>query len=255
MSAPVHPRRVTREARAFVIGAGAGFIAGVFILSAVVWQYGNVIGSRNVLVPAPVDIPAPTARWSDTAVDEVPDATIVPAEPVESIGTSGGPLPATPSPEAVIGPPASSPEELSDRNLIIPVEGVSAGDLTRSFDDARSGERRHQAIDIMAPRNTPIRAVENGRIARLFQSRAGGITIYQFDPSERFCYYYAHLERYASGLREGQEVRQGEIIGYVGTSGNAPENAPHLHFAVYRLTDEKRWWEGTPIDPYDILRQ
>jgi murein DD-endopeptidase MepM/ murein hydrolase activator NlpD len=188
-------------------------------------------------------------------VDDVPEAALVPAVRSEPIGTSGGPAPATPSPEPVIGPPASSPEELTGRGLVIPVEGVSADELTRSFDDPRGGERRHQAIDIMAPRNTPVRAVEGGRIARLFESRAGGITIYQFDPSERFCYYYAHLERYAPGLREGQQVRKGEIIGFVGTTGNAPPGAPHLHFAVFRLTDEKRWWEGTPIDPYDILRQ
>ena len=103
-------------------------------------------------------------------------------------------------------------------------------------------------------RNTPVRAVESGRIARLFFSKAGGITIYQFDPTERFCYYYAHLERYAEGLREGQRVQKGQVIGYVGTSGNAPEDTPHLHFAIFRLTAEKHWWEGTPIDPYDILR-
>jgi peptidoglycan LD-endopeptidase LytH len=97
-------------------------------------------------------------------------------------------------------------------------------------------------------------AVEPGRIAKLFNSKAGGITIYQFDPTEQFCYYYAHLERYADGLQEGQHVDKGQVIGYVGVSGNAPKDTPHLHFAVFRLGPTKRWWEGTPIDPYDLLR-
>jgi murein DD-endopeptidase MepM/ murein hydrolase activator NlpD len=100
-----------------------------------------------------------------------------------------------------------------------------------------------------------VKAVDAGTIARLFYSKAGGITIYQFDPSERFCYYYAHLERYADGLREGDVVKKGQVVGYVGISGNAPKNTPHLHFAVFRLTAAKRWWEGTPIDPYDLLHR
>lgn len=249
------PRRLRGEARAFTIGAGAGFIAGIFVLSAVVWQYGNVIGSRSAALEHPAGAPAAVARWSDSGAGHVPDAVMMPAEAADTIGTSGGPAPPAPSPEAVIGPTPSSPSELADRALAIPVDGVTADQLTRSFDDRRGGARQHRAIDIMAPRNTPIRAVEDGRIARLFQSRAGGITVYQFDPSERFCYYYAHLERYADGLKEGQRVRKGQIIGYVGTSGNAAPDAPHLHFAVYRLTEDKRWWEGTPIDPYDILRR
>jgi murein DD-endopeptidase MepM/ murein hydrolase activator NlpD len=144
--------------------------------------------------------------------------------------------------------------ELEDRDLIIPVEGVTADQLTRSFSQARGDSRRHEAIDILAPRNTPVKAVDEGRIARLFQSKAGGITIYQFDATERYCYYYAHLERYAEGLQEGDAVKKGEVIGYVGTSGNAPKDTPHLHFAVFRLSEAKRWWEGTPIDPFDILQ-
>ncbi|MBA3295645.1 MAG: M23 family metallopeptidase [Acidobacteria bacterium] len=109
-------------------------------------------------------------------------------------------------------------------------------------------------MDILAPTGTPVKAVEAGRIARLFFSKAGGITIYQFDPTERFCYYYAHLDRYATGLREGDRVKQGQVVGYVGVSGNAPKNTPHLHFAVFRLNADKKWWEGVPIDPYEILR-
>ena len=96
-------------------------------------------------------------------------------------------------------------------------------------------------------------AVTNGTIAKIFESKAGGHTVYQFDADGRLCYYYAHLERYADGLHEGQAVTQGDVIGYVGTSGNAPANTPHLHFAVYQLDAEKRWWKGTPLDPYDVF--
>lgn len=240
-----------REARTFVLGAACGFLAGVFVLSAVVWQYGNVIGSRAASLRHPADPPPALARWTDGTHDG-DDAVIRPAEPASS-GTSGGPAPPTPSPETLIGPTPSSPSDLAERGLSIPVDGVTRDQLTRSFDDRRGSDRLHQAIDILAPRHTPVRAVEDGTIARLFNSRAGGITVYQFDPTERYCYYYAHLERYAEGLQEGQHVRQGQVIGYVGTSGNAPPGTPHLHFAVYRLTGEKRWWEGTPIDPYDVL--
>jgi murein DD-endopeptidase MepM/ murein hydrolase activator NlpD len=97
-------------------------------------------------------------------------------------------------------------------------------------------------------------AVEAGRIARLFTSAAGGLTIYQFDPAEDYVYYYAHLEAYAAGLSEGDPVRAGQVVGYVGTTGNAPADVPHLHFAIMRLTADRRWWEGTPIDPYPLLR-
>ena len=100
----------------------------------------------------------------------------------------------------------------------------------------------------------PVRAVEDGRIAKLFTSEAGGLTIYHFDPSETFAYYYAHLDRYAAGLEEGQRVRRGQVIGYVGSTGNASEDAPHLHFAIFRLTPERQWWKGEPINPYPILK-
>ena len=107
---------------------------------------------------------------------------------------------------------------------------------------------------MLAPRNTPVRAVESGTIAKLFTSKAGGLTIYQFDPTGRLCYYYAHLDRYADGLKDGQAVSEGEVIGYVGTTGNAPANTPHLHFAVFELGADKRWWQGRPLDPYQVFK-
>ena len=248
-----------RAARTFVTGAGMGFAAGAFVVSAIVWQYGNVIGSRTASFEHPARPPSATARWQDRSGDyDVPvleqaEGTPTPIPAARS--TTGGEPAGTMGGGPVIGPPPDSPAELEDRDLEIPVEGVKTDQLTRSFEEMRGGTRRHEAIDILAPRNTPVHAVEDGVIARLFLSKAGGITIYQFDPTERFCYYYAHLERYAEGLREGTRVRKGQVIGYVGTSGNAPKDTPHLHFAVFRLTAEKRWWEGTPIDPYDVLRR
>ena len=232
-----------RDVRTFVAGGACGFLAGgVFVLVA--------LAQSNLLVPL----------WSGGARaidgDGVSAAVVEPATPApaptgsrNAVGTAGASESGTSRPS---DDPPSAPE-LRDRRLLIPVDGVKASDLRRQFSDPRSGHR-HEALDIIAPRNTTVRAVEDGTIARLFFSKAGGITIYQFDPSGRFCYYYAHLERYADGLREGQSVSRGQVLGYVGTSGNAPKNTPHLHFAVFRLTEDKRWWEGTPLDPYDILR-
>lgn len=145
------------------------------------------------------------------------------------------------------------PAEDSGRPMI-PVVGVAPEALRPSFDDARSGNRRHEAIDILAPRGTPVVAAVDGRIVKLFTSAAGGLTIYQFDEAETFCYYYAHLDAYATPLAEGQVVRRGDLIGYVGTTGNAPPDTPHLHFAINELGPDRRWWEGDPIDPYPVLR-
>jgi murein DD-endopeptidase MepM/ murein hydrolase activator NlpD len=157
-------------------------------------------------------------------------------------------------PGAAIGvglPPAI--EDLRRRSLSLPVNGVRAEQLVPTFDEAR-GDRPHEAIDIMAPRGTPVVATEDGRIARLFWSKAGGHTIYQFDPSEHYVYYYAHLDRYADGLAEGQAITRGQTIGYVGSTGNAKADAPHLHFAIFLLTPEKRWWDGAALDPFPVLR-
>ena len=139
-------------------------------------------------------------------------------------------------------------------DLRVPIDGADPASWIGEFAQRRDGgSRGHEAVDILSPRNTPVHAVTNGTIAKIFESKAGGHTVYQFDADRRLCYYYAHLERYADGLHEGQAVNQGDVIGYVGTSGNAPANTPHLHFAVYQLDGEKRWWKGTPIDPYLVF--
>jgi len=162
--------------------------------------------------------------------------------------------PPAPAPTATPVMSANAVEELKRRALTLPVTGITPDDLRDSFNETRGASRRHEALDVLAPRNTPVLAVEDGTIARLFLSEAGGITIYQFDPSSAYVYYYAHLERYAEGLKEGDSVKRGQVIGYVGTTGNAPRDTPHLHFAIFKLTDEKKWWQGTPIDPYSVLR-
>ena len=146
------------------------------------------------------------------------------------------------------GAPGSTLEELA-----LPVAGVEAASLRQGFDEARGTGRRHEAIDILAPRGTAVYAAADGRVAKLFTSAAGGLTIYQFDPAEEYAFYYAHLDAYAPELTEGQLLARGQTIGYVGTTGNAPPGTPHLHFAIFRLGPEKRWWDGVAIDPYPLL--
>lgn len=143
-------------------------------------------------------------------------------------------------------------ESLEARRLLIPVKGIDRKALRDNFDEYR-GKRRHEALDIMAPRGTPVLAVGDGKVVKLFKSVPGGLTLYQFDTDERFAYYYAHLDRYADGLKEGVTLKRGEILGYVGSTGNAPPNAPHLHFTIIKLDPDKRWWKGSPINPYPYL--
>lgn len=138
--------------------------------------------------------------------------------------------------------------------IIIPVAGVVASELRDNYLQSRGGGTRlHGAIDIMAPRGTPVLAAVDGTVRKIFTSKAGGLTIYQFDEDEERVYYYAHLDAYADGLHEGQVVPQGTVIGYVGTTGNAPPDAPHLHFAIELLAPTKEWWKGRPINPYPVL--
>jgi len=183
-----------------------------------------------------------------------PEPAHDPAEPraVERPGEGATLLPAVGTTGAVAHEAAV--EALRDRDLEIPVQGVDDDDLRDTFSDAR-GRRAHEALDIMAPRHTPVRAVEDGVIAKVYNSKGGGgLSLYQFDPTNTYCYYYAHLDRYADGIRDGSRVRRGQVIGYVGSTGNASPNAPHLHFAIFQLTSERLWWKGEPINPYPVLR-
>jgi murein DD-endopeptidase MepM/ murein hydrolase activator NlpD len=209
---------------ALIIGCCAGALAD--------WQL------RENGPPLPVRPAAPAIAPTESVIAQAPTARLSSTPPD---------VPSTP-------PDLPAVEELARRGLRLPIDSMDPEPLKGAFDERRGGGTRvHEAVDILAPRNTPVRAVENGTIAKLFLSKAGGRTIYQFDPSGRFCYYYAHLERYADGIREGQSVSRSDIIGYVGTSGNAPPNTPHLHFAIFQLTPARHWWQGTPIDPYLVL--
>jgi peptidoglycan LD-endopeptidase LytH len=235
-----------RPALKYLVSAGLlGFVLGAFVVGSLgrisVPGSSGPFGTAAANAMGPMAAAANALKSAGSAIDESPNPVV--EVPAPTSGRTG-----------VI--PSSAPEAkvLAARHLEIPVAGVKADALVRSYHDRRSGGREHEALDILAPRDTPVVAVEDGKIARLFVSNAGGNTIYQFDPGRDYTYYYAHLERYADGLKEGDWVHRGQVIGYVGTSGNAPKNTPHLHFAVFRLTPEKRWWEGTPIDPFDILR-
>ncbi len=164
-----------------------------------------------------------------------------------------------PSPEPEVPPIAApSPEEasvteLQARRLTIPVVGVEVDDLQDTYEDLRSGNRRHRAIDIMAPRGTPVVAVEDGTLARKFKSRLGGIALYLFDSSGSYCYFYAHLDAYAPDLAQGDVVQRGQVLGFVGSTGNAPDDVPHLHLAIHRRGESARYCEGPTLNPYLVF--
>jgi len=173
---------------------------------------------------------------------------------------AGGPrveVPGVGAPTVAAGAVAVSEEDLAylrERELLVPVAGARAAKIAGSFDDDRSGGRVHHATDILAPRGTPVLAADEGRVWKMRFNALGGITIYAVDPLERFVFYYAHLDRYRDGLAEGVTVQKGDTLGYVGTTGNAPPDVPHLHFQVARLGADRRWWAGTPVDVLPFLR-
>lgn len=226
-----------KRTRALII---AGFVAVVGTVVAIALFGGGFrrdrpYATRIIQVPPPpvqtTPSPEPTSALSPSV-----EPTVEPS-PVES------------APEAVPG--AASDEA----KLLIPVAGVTADQLQDTFDDARSEGRVHNAIDIMAPRGTPVLAAADGTVLKLFWSERGGNTIYQLGTDGRTVYYYAHLDRYADGLTEGRALRRGEMIGYVGDTGNAGPGNYHLHFAVYIVEDPKRYWDGQPINPYPLLKE
>jgi murein DD-endopeptidase MepM/ murein hydrolase activator NlpD len=118
----------------------------------------------------------------------------------------------------------------------------------------RGGTRHHEALDIMSPRGTPVLSADDGIVLKLHNSAAGGNTIYVADTSQRYIMLYAHLDRYRPGLAAGMTVKKGELIGYVGSTGNASPAAPHLHFAIARSDNMKEWWKGTPLNPVLVWR-
>jgi len=171
---------------------------------------------------------------------------VVRPEPAAAPATVTAPAPAVLAPREV-------PAAMARKSLMVPVLGVDPARVRDSYTAGRGGGRTHDAVDIMAPRGTPVVAAEDGTILKLRQNEAGGITIYQLDPGERFVYYYAHLERYQRGLTEGMRVRQGQVLGFVGTTGNAPDNLPHLHFQMMVYRGKGQYWGGDPVNPNPLF--
>lgn len=222
----------------------------------------NIVKTRAPENPAASEQAKPTAP-KITAAPESSDAK--PAETavvtVQPMGTPPPPPPVdseSASP-ATTGPPVASMVGEADiatlklKNLLIPVQGVTINQLRDTFYDGRSEGRQHQALDIMAAGGTPVLAVADGKVAKLFQSEKGGITLYQLDSSGLYYYYYAHLQSYAGGIVEGKELKRGEVIGYVGDTGNAGAGNFHLHFAVSKPTTPGKWSRGEAINPYPLL--
>jgi murein DD-endopeptidase MepM/ murein hydrolase activator NlpD len=230
-----------RHVAALVFATTCGFLAGIAVMAVLTLAFGvdtPAPGASLESITPGTDAPRAALNEATQNVAAVPDVTI-----------ADGPEPADDPPDL-----DDAVEDLRRRQLDVPVRTIDRAALRSSFDEARGGSRRHEAMDLLAARHTPVVAVEAGIIARLFTSQAGGITVYQFDPTTTYAYYYAHLERYAAGLAEGALVSRGQVLGYVGTSGNAPKDTPHLHFAIFVLNDDKRWWQGAPVDPFLVLK-
>lgn len=213
-----------------------------------------------IAVPACKEDVAPAAPPAVAAqvpiVDMSPSAQrpLLPAEtPVVAAEPAAVPAPTLVPARGAAVVSSGDVAALRSRQLLVPVAGVRRANLVGSFADARGG-RTHEALDIAAPRGTPVVAADDGTVLKLFTSRGGGLTIYQADPTRKFIYYYAHLDAYAPALREGQAVSKGQQIGIVGTTGDAPPTTPHLHFAILRNDDMTKWWTGTPLDPYAVLK-
>lgn len=207
----------------------------------------------------------------DRLLTVVVTATVTSAAWIIAGGVGLAPWAAKPAAQAVRSTPATQPSAaaavaapapgaspvlpVGSSALIIPVAGIKPGQLTDTFNDTRSGGRPHLALDIMAPAGTPVVAAADGTVEKLFLSKAGGNTIYVRTPDRLAIHYYAHLQEYAPGLHEGQAVRQGEVLGKVGSTGDANPAAPHLHFQILRTSAAQRWWDPTtPVNPYPLLR-
>lgn len=186
---------------------------------------------------------------SEPSATSLPSPTVI---PTSEHTPDPSPLP-SPAPTGAPPPPNEVASSLPYR-LIIPVADIRPEQLRDTFIEARSEGRQHDAIDIIAPRGTAVLAAADGKIARLFNSEKGGITLYQLSPDQQFVFYYAHLERYADGVKDGKPVKQGEVIGYVGDTGNAVPGNTHLHFAVWRISDPKKFWDGENLNPFPLLR-
>lgn len=231
-----------------VIALVLGFVIGGASVFFLVGTCREKCGGESALPttpPPPVVDPLP-----DAPAPVASTAANVPIVPAEMRAEESIPEVPALKPTPALNQPADLPAEA----VIIPVVGARREDLRPMFTERR-GSREHRAIDIAAPRATPVLAAIDGTVGKLFLSKPGGITIYQYDPTRTWIYYYAHLDGYAPGLVEGQQLRRGDVIGFVGTSGNAPPGAPHLHFSIEKLIEPGKWWKSEPIDPYPLLME
>jgi peptidoglycan LD-endopeptidase LytH len=224
--------------------------ARVRLLVAVVAVVGAVCGfawvmSKRSQTVQQVAVVTPPASSNSGAVPPVAEPTLTVPSPLPNVESTIAPTPTPPATESTPQPAGA---------LLIPVAGVRPEELRDTFEAARSEGRRHDAIDIQAPRGTPVLAAADGRVVKLWQSVPGGTTLYQLDPDGRTVYYYAHLDRYADGLAEGHFARRGEVIAYVGDTGNAGPGNYHLHFSVLIVADPKRYWDGANINPYPLFQ-
>jgi murein DD-endopeptidase MepM/ murein hydrolase activator NlpD len=258
-------RQIARQRALIVIL----FLVVIALVAALVWA----LNSRYGVTPVtPITQPPPTVEPTATPVptpslSPSPSASpTVEASPgaSPSVGPNASPSPGvTPSPTATNTTPAATPTQApatsppsnanSNAQLLIPVAGVRAEQLTDTYTQSRSEGRVHNAIDIMAAKGTPVLAAADGTVVRLFQSDKGGTTLYVRGTDNRTIYYYAHLDRYAEGIGENKFVRRGDVIAYVGDTGNAGAGNFHLHFAIWTTDDPKRYFDGTNINPYPLL--
>lgn len=194
-----------------------------------------------------------TASASEPASVQLPQLPVPPGGSSRPIATAdSGQVRAAPYPRPQIGPEPSAPARGTTR-LLIPVAGAGPDDLVDTYTAARSNGRSHDAIDIAAPRGTPVIAVAPGTVMKLFDSEQGGITLYQLAPDRRTVYYYAHLNAYAAGIEEGMRLTPGDTIGYVGDTGNAGAGNFHLHFEVGTTEDPEQYWGTEPENPYPLM--
>ncbi|HYE13972.1 MAG TPA: M23 family metallopeptidase [Pyrinomonadaceae bacterium] len=229
-------------------------IAGLLLaaLGALVWYLTANYSTRPV---TPIEPPRPGAPSDVPSPTETPTPEPTP-EPTPQASPMGSP-PESPEPTPYASPRPTPPPPISSASpprLLIPVAGVKPEQLRDTYTDSRSEGRPHNAIDIEAPRGTPVLAAADGRILRLFKSVKGGLTVYQLGTDERTVFYYAHLDRYADGLAEGNFARRGDTIAYVGDTGNATPGNYHLHFQVYSVKDPKHFWDGENLNPYTLLK-
>lgn len=203
-------------------------------------RHSDTVGRQGISSTSPVLV----SPQLPSAITDSAESSSSPLSP------SASELPGSSSPPVVV----SDIEALRRHTLAVPVAGVPASKLVDSFDQPRDGTRRHNAMDILAARNTPVVAATDGRVLKLHNSKAGGLTIYTSDLTERYIFLYGHLNGYRDGLADGIKIRRGEVLGFVGSTGNANPIGPHLHFAIARSDNIKEWWKGTPINPFVVYR-